>query len=107
MDTMPTDKTLDYEEWKRAMYAERGRRVREALEQRCKQGKPIGCAPVGYRNAVVDGKRVIVLDEQMATLVRETFELFATGLRTTVVYRQLPVQWWTAYTSARWPARWA
>lgn len=79
MDTIPTDETPDYEEWKRALHTERGQRVREALAKKREKGEPTGCAPVGYKNAVVDGRRVIVPDEQTALLVRETFELAATG----------------------------
>lgn len=68
-----------YEAWKKIQYAARGQRVREALAERRLAGKPTGCAPVGFKNAVIDGEKTIIIDEVMGPLVHEAFELAATG----------------------------
>ncbi len=70
---------MEYEEWKKAYHAQLGKRVQKALAERAAIGKPIGCAPIGYKNTVIDGERVIVQNDQVASLVREAFELNGSG----------------------------
>jgi len=57
--------------------------VKKGLLQKAKSGGGITRAPVGYRNVreTVTGRSIamVVIDEQMAPLVRLVFNLYATG----------------------------
>ncbi len=70
---------IEYEDWKAVYHAGLGKRVQRALAEHAASGKPTGCAPVGYKNVNVNGEKRISPDENMAPLVREAFELAATG----------------------------
>lgn len=56
-------------------YRERGCRVSAAMRAKAERGVMPGCAPLGYKNAVVNGERVIVLDPETAPKVKRLFEL--------------------------------
>lgn len=60
-------------------YALRGKKVRQSMSKKVEEGIIPGCAPVGYKNIVVEGKRGIVPDPEAAPLVREAFGLAAWG----------------------------
>jgi site-specific DNA recombinase len=57
--------------------------VNRGLTQKVEVGGTPGRAPLGYRNTTqeIDGRmvRTVVLDEQRAPLIREAFNLYATG----------------------------
>ncbi len=57
-----------------------GRRVSGAMAAKAARGIMPGCAPLGYKNAWVKGEKAIVIDEGIAPLVREAFELAAAGM---------------------------
>ena len=54
-------------------------RSKRAMREKAERGIFPGCAPLGYRNAEVNGEKVIVVDEKTAPLVREAFSLASTG----------------------------
>lgn len=47
-----------------------------------KEGRFMGKAPIGYRNAVVDSKKTIVIDPDQGSLMRWVFEELAKGILT-------------------------
>ena len=54
--------------------------VRKGMMEKAEEGIWPSRAPLGYQNAErADGKRVIVLDSDIAPLVRKTFEWYGTG----------------------------
>lgn len=50
-----------------------------AMWDKARSGVFPGCAPLGYRNAISDGEKVIVPDPETAPKVRRLFELASTG----------------------------
>ena len=50
-------------------------RSKAGMLAKAERGILPGCAPLGYRNAIVDGERVIVPDPETAPKVRRLFEL--------------------------------
>jgi site-specific DNA recombinase len=54
-------------------------RVRYRMSECVKAGRWVWKAPLGYRNAPVDGTKNIVQDPDRAPLMRKAFELLATG----------------------------
>lgn len=55
----------------------------KAMDERARNGLPIGCAPVGYRNVwTPEGKR-IEIDPETALLIKEAFQM-ATRVRTSL-----------------------
>ena len=54
--------------------------VKRAYEQKLRNGEWIGKAPIGYKNIVLpNGSKAIVLNEEKDFLIREVFELYASG----------------------------
>lgn len=54
--------------------------VKRAYEQLIKQGNWLTLAPIGYKNIRhPDGTADIIVDEDMAPLIKKSFELYATG----------------------------
>jgi len=54
--------------------------VKRSIEQKLRKGEWIGKAPFGYKNITrVDSKKDIVIDESIAPIIRNAFELYATG----------------------------
>lgn len=53
--------------------------ARKGMWEKAKQGFWPTHAPVGYKNALEAGRRIIVPDMAMATPIRKTFEAYATG----------------------------
>ncbi len=45
------------------------------MREKAERGTFPRCAPLGYKNAVVDGEKVIVIDEETAPKVRLLFRL--------------------------------
>jgi site-specific DNA recombinase len=58
----------------------RGINTRMGMRRSLKEGRWTGSAPIGYRNERDHLKKPILVPDSRAVLVRETFELFATGL---------------------------
>jgi len=57
-----------------------GQRTRDALIQKFREGWwPGGRPPLGYKNAQVGDKRIIVIDKKVAPLMKEAFRLYSTG----------------------------
>lgn len=52
-----------------------GRKVSKAMSAKARKGVMPGCAPLGYKNAWVDGERAIIIDPATAPKVRRLFEL--------------------------------
>src|SRR5579872_5606474 len=50
-----------------------GIQVRRGMQQAVCRGRWPGLAPLGYRNAWQDGKKFIVIDPDIAPLIREAF----------------------------------
>jgi site-specific DNA recombinase len=62
--------------------------VVKGMNEKIAQGWLPGTPPLGYRNVVHGGKRIQVIDPDVAPLIRKLFELYATGgysLRTLAV----------------------
>lgn len=74
MNTKPIEEMT-----KQEYLAWRGKKASLAMAEKAKRGELPGCAPVGYRNVWVSGEKSVMLDEKLAPLVRETFELAAEG----------------------------
>jgi len=69
-----------YREYRRLDYEARGKKIRAALAARRTKGEATGYPPVGYRIVrLPDGRKVVKEDPVMSPLVRETFDLYATG----------------------------
>lgn len=62
-----------------AYYEELGHKASTAMFEKVRNGDLPGCPPVGYRNARYPNEPAIMVDEKLAPLVREAFELAATG----------------------------
>lgn len=60
-------------------YQNNGILAKRAVRRKVLRGGYPGCAPLGYKNEVVAGKRVIVPDAEKAPLVREAFALYEQG----------------------------
>ena len=60
-------------------YAAMGRLASAAMFEKVRHGDLPGCPPVGYRNARYVHEPPIITDPVLAPLVREAFELAATG----------------------------
>jgi site-specific DNA recombinase len=56
---------------------ESGRRISAAMREKAERGVMPGCAPLGYKNAWVDGEKAIVIDPDTAPKVKRLFELAA------------------------------
>ena len=64
------------EKLRKLYYDELARRCREAMFQKVRSGEFPGCPPVGYRNgASWKGEPAIVVDEKLAPLVKEAFQM--------------------------------
>ena len=50
--------------------------TQKGMHEKAKQGFYPSTAPTGYKNAVVDGRKVIVIDEQNRRLVERAFSLY-------------------------------
>lgn len=53
--------------------------VKRSREQKLKNGEWPGKAPIGYRNVAKNGSKDIGPDEERAPLIKEIFELYASG----------------------------
>lgn len=53
--------------------------VKRAIEQKWQRGEWAGKAPYGYKNIKVDDKSAIIVDEYERCIVKQVFELYATG----------------------------
>jgi site-specific DNA recombinase len=53
--------------------------VKRAIEQKWHRGEWAGKAPYGYKNIKVDDKATIIVDEYERCIVKQVFELYATG----------------------------
>ena len=58
-----------------------GRKVSKTMNQKVLEGWWPGWAPLGYKNQMVDGKNIIVIDEDKAYYIKRMFELYATGTK--------------------------
>jgi site-specific DNA recombinase len=54
---------------------EAGRRISAAMREKAERGIMPGCAPLGYKNAWVDGQKTIAIDPETAPKVKRLFEL--------------------------------
>ena len=53
--------------------------IRKGLAQKVKEGHYPQKAPIGYKNVRVDGKSIIVVDEEKRPFIVRLFELYASG----------------------------
>lgn len=61
----------------------RGARSKQGLYQRFIDGFPIGKAPLGYKNVTIDEKQVVLSHENEFELVKNAWDLMATGTKST------------------------
>lgn len=66
-------------QFREALAREHGNRVSEGMVRRVSEGDLPGCPPVGYRNARFPNEPKIVIDEELAPLVRKAFAMAAEG----------------------------
>ena len=80
MDKQIEWRDVEYEAWKRKMYAERGQKISQVAQTMINGGKIAWAAPVGYLNHKrSDGTREVLVDHRLAPLVRQSFELVVEG----------------------------
>ena len=75
------------EQLRKAYYKDLGDRASAAMFEKVRHGDFPGCPPVGYRNNPYAHDIPIIVDEALAPLVRQSFEMAARGkhsLRTTL-----------------------
>lgn len=64
---------------RKAYYKELGDKASTAMYEKVRHGDFPGCPPVGYRNNPYGHEVPIIVDGTLAPLVRQSFELAATG----------------------------
>lgn len=60
-------------------HAYTGRLASLAMAKKAQRGEITCAAPIGYKNAMVNGRKTVVIDEEVAPLIREAFGLAANG----------------------------
>jgi DNA invertase Pin-like site-specific DNA recombinase len=63
-------------------------RVRYRMQEATKAGRFLHRAPLGYRNAQVNGTKNLAIDAEPAALIRKAFEMLATGNHTAEAVRK-------------------
>ncbi|MFZ5845594.1 MAG: recombinase family protein [Patescibacteria group bacterium] len=53
--------------------------TKRGLRQKVKRGEMPGLAPVGYRNIMVNNRKIIVIDKRKTPVIKQAFEMFSTG----------------------------
>ena len=76
---LPNLDTASPEEIARCYKAIQAKRAKEAMHNKAQRGDLPGCAPVGYRNTYEFGEATLMVDEKLAPLVKEAFDLAAEG----------------------------
>ena len=78
------------------------KKVKASKEVKMKQGSFIGAmAPYGYKVNKIDGKRVLVIDEKVADVVRLVFHLASQGKSNIHIARELTKTYTTPYEYKR------
>ncbi len=78
------------------------KKVKASKEVKMKQGSFIGAmAPYGYKVNKIDGKRVLVIDEKVADVVRLMFHLASQGKSNIQIARELTETYTTPYEYKR------
>ena len=78
-DHLPDSNSSPPDELMRHYKAVLAKRARQASREKAQAGELPGCTPVGYRNARDSGKATVEMDDELAPLVREAFEMAAEG----------------------------
>lgn len=66
--------------------------AKRAIKRKILKGFYPGCAPVGYKNASVVGRRVIVIDEEKAPLLRLAKAMYQQGISLREILNELTPQ---------------
>ena len=78
------------------------KKVKASKEVKMKQGSFIGAmAPYGYKVEIIDGKRVLVIDEKVADVVKLMFHLASQGKSNIQIARKLTTNYTTPYEYKR------
>ena len=78
------------------------KKVKASKEVKMKQGSFIGAmAPYGYKVEIIDGKRVLVIDEKVADVVKLMFHLASQGKSNIQIARKLTTNYMTPYEYKR------
>lgn len=78
------------------------KKVKASKEVKMKQGSFIGAmAPYGYEVEIIDGKRVLVIDEKVADVVKLMFHLASQGKSNIQIARKLTKNYTTPYEYKR------
>lgn len=78
------------------------KKVKASKEVKMKQGSFIGAmAPYGYKVEIIDGKRVLVIDEKVADVVKLMFYLASQGKSNIQIARKLTTNYTTPYEYKR------
>lgn len=78
------------------------KKVKASKEVKMKQGSFIGAmSPYGYKVEIIDGKRVLVIDEKVADVVRLMFHLASQGKSNIQIARELTKNYTTPYEYKR------
>lgn len=78
-----------YREYRRLVYAERGKQVSAGMQRKVEDGWFAGPAPLGYKNVRDQWGSYIVVDEKVAPLICEAFLLVAQGVPLRMALREM------------------
>jgi len=53
--------------------------TKRGIRQKVKRGEKPGLAPIGYRNVIINNRKIIVVDKKRAPIIKQAFEMFSTG----------------------------